>query len=421
MAGNPTIDNLHPIFLNQLLAFVAASGGRVTLQGGSGWRSIADQARLFADFQAGRSSAPSVARPGRSNHNHGLAFDLKFNTRDGAQWAAQNAARFGLHFPVRGENWHVEPIAIDQLRSGAAVSVLPTDLGTTPVSPEQAKERAKELYGYLGWFIDHEEVGPILLQAAQEGWSPDRLQGALTKTKWWKKTSESARQFDALLLMDNATAERRIRETGLSIELEAARLGLKIPDNRVFSMSVEALRQAWNPEELQLAIASELKFRPKAAEQGGVGRLMQNVRELAAQFMVPIDDRQAFGWAQRIAAGVADQGHVEAQFQRLARARFPQLRDEIDSGVTPQQFFDPYRNIIAQELEIAPDDVDLMSERFSPVVNFTDPRTQEQRPMTFGEVERFVRASPEFARTANAREMVSDAAQTVLSVFGKIA
>ena len=112
MAG--PFDNLNPELARRVQALIAASGGRISP--GSGYRTIEEQAALRIKngcpdvYQSPASSCRvPTAIPGSSNHNHGLAMDLSYNA-EGAKWAQANAARFGLHFPVRGENWHVEMI-----------------------------------------------------------------------------------------------------------------------------------------------------------------------------------------------------------------------------------------------------------------------------------------------------------------------
>ena len=121
MAGNPTIDNLNPTFYSMLLQFVAASGGRVRLQGGSGWRSVQRQAQMYDDYIHHRKGQARAAPPGKSNHNFGLAFDLIYGP-GGEAWAHKNAARFGLRFPMADEGWHVEPIALKALKGGASIN-----------------------------------------------------------------------------------------------------------------------------------------------------------------------------------------------------------------------------------------------------------------------------------------------------------
>lgn len=84
--------------------------GSVTIN--SGFRSIERQQELW--LQALRKyGSPEAARrwvapPGRSNHNKGLAADLGYSSDDARQWIHQNAGNYGLFFPLKNENWHVE-------------------------------------------------------------------------------------------------------------------------------------------------------------------------------------------------------------------------------------------------------------------------------------------------------------------------
>ena len=100
-------------FRDSLQAFVQASGGRLVLL--SGYRSTEHQQELWdaAVLKYGEANAPRwVARPGSSNHNHGVAADLRFVGDGAKEWAHQNAARFGLVFPMGHEPWHIEPIGL---------------------------------------------------------------------------------------------------------------------------------------------------------------------------------------------------------------------------------------------------------------------------------------------------------------------
>lgn len=85
----------------------------------SGYRSVERQEELWADALKKYGSVAEarkwVAPPGNSNHNHGKAADLMWNGKrlDQApdhvkRWVHENAAQFGLHFPLGNEPWHVE-------------------------------------------------------------------------------------------------------------------------------------------------------------------------------------------------------------------------------------------------------------------------------------------------------------------------
>lgn len=78
----------------------------------SGFRSPERQAQLWQNalqkYGSPERARKWVAPPGRSNHNHGHAADLKYLDPSATAWAHENAGRFGLAFPLSNENWHIE-------------------------------------------------------------------------------------------------------------------------------------------------------------------------------------------------------------------------------------------------------------------------------------------------------------------------
>lgn len=119
------LDGVNGEFAARLQAMKAAANAAGTDIGwGSGLRSVDEQIALrkkngCPDVWSSPASSCRVptAIPGRSNHNHGLAMDI---TGDKA-WANANAHRFGLHFPVQGEDWHVEMIDDENARGALPV------------------------------------------------------------------------------------------------------------------------------------------------------------------------------------------------------------------------------------------------------------------------------------------------------------
>lgn len=101
-------------FHSALEKLIAASGGKLSIK--SGYRSPERQAQLWADALKKYGNAETarkwVAPPGKSNHNRGLAADLGFSDSAAINWAHQNAAKYGLIFPLSNENWHIEPIGL---------------------------------------------------------------------------------------------------------------------------------------------------------------------------------------------------------------------------------------------------------------------------------------------------------------------
>lgn len=100
-------------FGSSLTPFLAAAGDAGhNIQIYSGYRSPEHQGRLYdAALKKYGSEAAArkwVAPPGKSQHNHGGAADLRFGSDDARTWAHNNAVDFGLNFRMDYEPWHIE-------------------------------------------------------------------------------------------------------------------------------------------------------------------------------------------------------------------------------------------------------------------------------------------------------------------------
>src|SRR4029077_20494775 len=99
--------DLGPEFGGSLQRLMAANPGiSVT----SGYRSPERQAGLFrnavAKYGSEQGARHWVPPPGHSQHNMRLAADLHFANPAVRQWAHDNAAKYGLTFPMGHEPWH---------------------------------------------------------------------------------------------------------------------------------------------------------------------------------------------------------------------------------------------------------------------------------------------------------------------------
>lgn len=83
----------------------------------SAWRSRAEQQRLYEGWKKRLPGFNPANPPGVSKHEHTLpdgrpganACDLSYpGGKKAVAWAHEHAAEFGLHFPIRRENWHAE-------------------------------------------------------------------------------------------------------------------------------------------------------------------------------------------------------------------------------------------------------------------------------------------------------------------------
>ena len=116
---------MEQITLDSLDAYLklkdAAEEDNIQLAIHSAFRTFGRQAQLFHLFKIGQGNL--AADPGKSNHQHGQAFDLntlknKFNGSDKIyEWLKKNGPKHGFVRTVKNESWHWEyrPVEAKQL------------------------------------------------------------------------------------------------------------------------------------------------------------------------------------------------------------------------------------------------------------------------------------------------------------------
>jgi hypothetical protein len=80
----------------------------VPLVFGQSYRSYPEQVQIAAEKGIyGQGGLAAV--PGTSNHGLGLALDLNLSASPGQrEWLLQNGPKYGFHFPMADEPWHIE-------------------------------------------------------------------------------------------------------------------------------------------------------------------------------------------------------------------------------------------------------------------------------------------------------------------------
>ncbi len=177
--GPESIDNMQEGFGNKLAALLQAAppGIREKLGIYSGARSEERQAELFDEavkkYGSVEEARKWVAPPGNSQHNKGNAADLSYNGQslkdappEVVNWLHQNAAKFGLKFPLANENWHIED---GSTRGGGPVAAAsnPAYGSSFLVDPAIVKDYQD------GVTADAKQAWPDIKRHMEQGFSPD--------------------------------------------------------------------------------------------------------------------------------------------------------------------------------------------------------------------------------------------------------
>lgn len=109
---NYEIEHVAADSVDEFVALVTAAraDGR-TIRLNSGFRTWAEQKHLHDGFIRKLPGFNPASRPGNSNHQNGIAFDLDVKPGEGNvnyAWLKANATRYGFLRTVRSEPWHWE-------------------------------------------------------------------------------------------------------------------------------------------------------------------------------------------------------------------------------------------------------------------------------------------------------------------------
>jgi len=320
--------------------------------------------------------------------------------------------------------------AVTPARRPAARRAAPASRPAAPTAPAAAaapatiEEEVRRNYGYMAWALAVPELRSILVQAAQEGWDRNRLQGALSATDWWRATSNTVREWTQRKAEDPASAAQMLAQATLKLRVQAQRIGGgEIADARLSQIAEDSLRFGWDDTQTLAALTGELRYDPARPTSGDIGAIAGKFATLAKLYLVPIAPDVLYDKAKQVAAGSLDEAAFLQYVVDQARSLHPTIARSIDEQNTTRRYFDPYVGLAAHDLEIPADSIDLMDPKWSRAINTIDSATGERRAMGLSEWQTMFRSDPIYGYqyTAGGRQQSYQLADTIAQTFGKVA
>lgn len=287
-----------------------------------------------------------------------------------------------------------------------------------PQNDDEARLYIHENFGILAYYINHPEIGRILLDAGYNRWSEDRLKTALMGTQWWQTHSDAQRTYEDLEKTDPATLSRMINEKQAVLYDLMLSLGVQHPD--IGQLTRDALRFGWSDNQVTDMLVGLANLQT-TRNPGIIQTLYHRSKDAAASYFLQVSDQTAFDLAKKVAKGELDEEAMIGQYREWAKSRTPHLAKVIDQGVSLQEYFDPHRNEIARLLEVAPSSIDFINNRdWRKVITTYDPDAKENRAMTIYETAELARGTKQWKGTDNARALGANMAVTLAQVFGEM-
>lgn len=294
---------------------------------------------------------------------------------------------------------------------------------------DDVTQRVIEQYPSLAFLLGDPEIGPLLIQAVDPnvGFSPQTFEARLHETNWWKTTPAPAREELIQANTDPATFWAEAGAYGDELQAIASeRFGVWLDPAQRLWLTAYGQNAGLAPSSasmLQYIRQGVASTGTVLSGQGVAGAAKSQVESvIRGEWFAPIAD---LNWLAKtgadIAQGVTTLDSIRAQMQSQAWNMYPHLRQQITEGQTLADIFNPYRQIIAEELEMGSvEAVDMNSPEWRRLLDWRDPNSGEARLPTASEVQRLARDRRQWWDTSKGRAADAGMTRTILEAFGKV-
>jgi hypothetical protein len=249
-----------------------------------------------------------------------------------------------------------------------------------------------------------------------------RVRGALQHTEWWKQTDGIMRRFDAAFGEMSEPEKVELLEPVLDTLRDEARfLGFELSEDRARKLAEQIKRQGedGDSEYIRGLMVAEGGFNSAETELSDFSAARDQIEALSRAYYVPIGTEEAAKWAEDVYVGTKSATQVEQYFKEMAINKFPTLKNAIEGGLTADQYFAPYKYEIEKMLDRP--NVD-MYEEFGDVIEYMpDTGGEAPRPMTLGEVRKYVRGLDEWQTSTSGQDSARSLAFAIGKTFGEVA
>ncbi len=264
------------------------------------------------------------------------------------------------------------------------------------------------------------EIRKVLLDAARGGITgAARFQVELEKTGWWQSRSEAMRRWDILEASDPREATDLIEKRTATMRPLWESMGV---DADIGLVARDMERLGLNEAQLNQRVTDSLQQESSQSglDAGTTGAVTADelIRIARMEYLVPIDRQTAERWAIK---GIRQGESIEQGWRSyLATVAAPALGINVASGITPGDVAAPIKATVAQTLEMDANAIDLLDERFKPLLQ-APTAGGGFRPMTAAEAGTWARSQESYKGTAVGRESAANLGEALAKTFGQVA
>jgi hypothetical protein len=285
----------------------------------------------------------------------------------------------------------------------------------------------------LSWMLLIPELGPMIIQWAQQGVDAASAEAQFEGTAWYQQHSDSVRKWIAEANTDPAQALSDLQAQDSSVRATLLSLGLAPTQDQVNALARASLAQGWTDQQLKDTIAGSIKPGPNGTftftyggqttpvgQAGTLESSVQGVQNEAAKYLVPISNSTAESFARSLVQGTMDPSGVTAYFQHQASSLYPSIAGAIKAGITPADYVTPYQEVASQLLGVPAKSIDMTAPKYNKALSAPGPGGVPVA-MSLYDFQNMMMRDPQYNYThsVNAKDRASSLAQGIGELFGR--
>lgn len=297
--------------------------------------------------------------------------------------------------------------------------------GGNPIAASSglSSEDYQTALGTLGGLLNTvPELKSILDQAVAGSWTSAKFQQSVQKSSWYKTHNEATRQLLALQVADPAQYKAQIDSASRHISGLARQLGVNLSTHDLNALALQDLMGSWDDQALQHALGSH--YDRTKNPTGQAAQYYQQAAQIYGQYGQATSYGQLQYITQQMIAGNTTIDTYKQDAINKAKAMFPGLTTQLDSGLTVADAAQPYQQSMAQILEIDPASIKLSDPLVKKALQGTvDSLNAKGKPQDYlttplWQFEQQLRSDPRWEHTNNAKDQMSTALLNVGHAFG---
>lgn len=285
-------------------------------------------------------------------------------------------------------------------------------------SPKLTPEELAASYGWAHGFLNsNATLKKLFDQAVKETWTASKFQAELRDTKWWKETSASRREAQVLQKTDPATWNAQLDATIIQVRQFAAEIGAAVPNSKLSKIAKNVLETGMDEGQLRMALGGYVQFTKNGTLRGEAGMHEYTMKQYAFEMGIKLDPQTIKNQAARVVKKVATTQDFEDEIRVQAKSLFPAYELQIDSGSTVRDIASPYMSLMAEELEIPDNSIDVMDPIIKKALNGLD-ANGKPGGVSLYDFQTQLRGDRRWKQTDKAQDNVMNVGRQVLTDMG---